>query len=118
MTDNSEIGLYFVGLARSFAFGMGTTEETFHASGNIPVDMEILNNFVSDGVMLWAIPFNILAEMPSGPLALLTSRDANMSNTSSSVHKKSSGHSFIPSLLKLSPLDKGGWALLKHSEKY
>ena len=71
---------------------MGTTEETFHASGNIPVDMEILNNFVSDGVMLWAVPFNILAEMPSGPLALLTSRDANMSNTSSSVHKKSSGH--------------------------
>ena len=30
----------------------------------------MLNSFVNDGTMLFSVPFSILAETPSGPLAL------------------------------------------------
>ena len=47
---------------------------------------ERLNNLVIDGVILSAVYFNILAEMPSWPLALDTSRDASRSYTSDSCY--------------------------------
>ena len=78
--------------------------------------MDILNSCVSTGVILSAVPLNIFAEMPSGPLALDVSRDSNISYTSSSVHKKYTGQ--LPMLGSSYLHESGGWAMLKHLEKY
>jgi len=54
--------------------------------------MEQLNNFVSDGAIALAVDFNMRAEIPSGLLALVISRDLSSSQTSSSVHMILSEH--------------------------
>ncbi len=81
----------------------------------MPLLIEMLNNFVSDGTILSSVPFNILDEIPSGPLALDTSRERIRAATSSSQQRKSSGqwldgHSFRDS-------SNGGTAGLKQLEK-
>ena len=48
--------------------GIGTTLACLHSSGNIPVLIERLNNFVRLETILTAVSFNILAEIPSTPL--------------------------------------------------
>ena len=55
----------------------------FHIDGMVADGKE---NLVSDEVILSAVCFNILAEMPSWPLALDMSRDASRSYTSDSVN--------------------------------
>ena len=62
---------------------MGTTKEVFQLVGGWPQAMEQLNNFVSDGAIALAVDFNIQAEIPSGPFALVISRDLSSSRTSS-----------------------------------
>ena len=42
----------------------------FQGSGRIPVDSDKLNSLVMDGVIDVATDFNILADMPSGPVDL------------------------------------------------
>ena len=64
---------------------MGTTEDVFQALGSLPVVIERLKNLVSTGAILTAVDFNILADILSGPFALLVSRTSNNSKTSSSV---------------------------------
>ena len=75
---------------------MGTTEDVFQSVGGRPHAIEQLNNFVSDGAIALAVDLNMRAEMPSGPLALDTSRDFSSSQTSSTVHRKSGGQSEVP----------------------
>ena len=59
----------------------------------IPAEMDRLNNLVREGVMHMqgAVLFSILGDMPSGPLDFVTSRAANISHTSGSVQRSSSG---------------------------
>ena len=52
---------------------MGTIRPTFQSEGNLPVDIEFLNNVVSCGAMLLAVIFNIFPEIPSLPTDLVTS---------------------------------------------
>ena len=78
-----------VSLLFCFPLGMGTTRPTFQSEGNLPVDIEMLNNVVSCGAMLIAVIFNIFPEIPSLP----TSRLVNSSCTPSSVHSNSKGQS-------------------------
>ena len=63
--------------------------------------------------MLVAVYFNILAEIPSGPLALDTSKDAKRSNTSSSVQRCSAEGAKCKSFKD----DIGACDLLKHEWK-
>ena len=65
---------------------MGTTKEVFQLVGEWPHAMEQLNNFVSDEAIALIVDFNIRAEIPSGPFALVISKDLSSSQTSSSVH--------------------------------
>ena len=51
-----------------------------------------LNSLVRDGAILEATAFRILAEVPSGPLDLVASSLFINHCTSSTVHRKSSGH--------------------------
>ena len=51
-----------------------------------------LNSLVIDGAILEATAFLILAEIPSGPLDLVASSLFINHCTSSTVHRKSSGH--------------------------
>ena len=63
--------------------------------------------------MLVAVDFSILADNPSGPLALVVSRDARRSKTSSSVQRSSSEHSKSCK----SRVAIGGCEVLKHEWK-
>ena len=59
--------------------------------GNLPVVIERFNNLVSTEAILTAVDFNILADILSGPFALLISSAHNNSKTSSSVQRSSGG---------------------------
>jgi len=72
---------------------MGTTRDDFQSFGSLPLAIDMLNNLVMAGAMLWEVDFNILADMPSGPFDLETSSDPNINNTSSSVQSRYDGHS-------------------------
>ena len=72
---------------------MGTIRPTFQSEGNLPVDIELLNNVVSCGAMLIAVIFNIFPEIPSLPTDLVTSSLVSSSYTPSSVHNNSEGQS-------------------------
>ena len=66
--------------------------------------------------MLLAVDLSIMADIPSGPVALEVSRQDRKKWTSSSVHSRSSG--MVWSALKIELLGKrGGTARLKHVEK-
>ena len=71
---------------------LGTTEDTFQVLDVFPVEMELLNKSAILYAILRAVDYNILAEILSQPLPFLVSRDSNISRTSSSVHRNSSGH--------------------------
>ena len=51
---------------------LGQSFAIFHISGNFPDARERLNNGAKGGAMLLAVAFSMKADMPSGPLALLT----------------------------------------------
>ena len=46
------------------------------------IDNDRLNRLVKEGAMLNSVPFSILVDMPSGPLAFTVSRAASISQTS------------------------------------
>ena len=73
----------------------------------------VIDFFVIDEAMLVAVFLSILAEMPSGPLALVVSRDNNRSNTVSSLQSRCSGHELSESDCTTS-FSKGGIDRLKH----
>ena len=75
----------------SVDLGTGTTLANFQASGKQPEVSDRLKRRVRLRVTEEAVPFNILAEMSSGPVDLLPSRLVISSKTSSSVHCSSSG---------------------------
>ena len=64
---------------------MGTIRDDFHYFGSLPLAIDMLNNLVMAGAVLWEVDFNILADMPSGLFDLETSSDPNINNTFSSV---------------------------------
>lgn len=53
--------------------GMGTTAADFHIAGIAPHLIDRLKRRVMEGVILDAVYFNILTEIPSVPELLLTS---------------------------------------------
>ena len=53
-----------------------------------------LNSLVTTGVIIGAVALSIRPEMPSGPLAFVTSRDVMRNRTSSSVQRSYSGQEF------------------------
>ena len=61
----------------------------FHSTGNSPTSSEILNSLVTAGAILVAVSLSIFAEIPSAPLALVTSSASRSPHTSSSVHSRS-----------------------------
>ena len=61
-------------------------------SDSLPLAIDMLNNLVMAGAVLWEVDFNILADMPSGPFDLETSSDPNINNTSSFVQSRYDGH--------------------------
>ena len=52
----------------------------------------MLNSLVMAGAMLYEVDFNILADIPSGPFDLETSREPNINSISSSVQRRYDGH--------------------------
>ena len=97
---------------------MGTTLVHFHILGSVPFLIQMLKSLVTDGAIEWAVAFSIRAKMLSGPLALLTSSELKSSTTSSSWHRRSSGHwSGSTGNLSRSDLVRGGCWWLKHEEK-
>ena len=98
----------------SVDFGTGTTTVDFAAWGNDPVLIDKLNSFVTTGVIAVAVALSIRAEMPSGPLALVTSRDVRRNRTSSSVQRSCSGQEFGSISIDWTSMgDRGGRELLK-----
>ena len=90
-TGSKDIGLKsdiveFLG----FDFGIGTMRDCFHSLGGLFHLIEMLKSEVTDGAISSATAFSILAEIPSGPLYLVTSSDLNILQTSSTVQKRSS----------------------------
>ena len=67
----------------SLDFGIGTIADIFHILGSLHFEIDRLKSLVTDGVMLVAVYFNILANNPSGPLDMVVSRDDKRSKTSS-----------------------------------
>ena len=69
--DKREIGLKLEGdeLVPD-PLGMGTTLEDFQYEGTFALTIDRLKILARTGAMLFATPFNIFAEMPSGPFDL------------------------------------------------
>ncbi len=76
-------------------FGTGTTEEIFQLAGKRPSGLKMLNSLVRDVAMLCAVHLSILADIPSGPQALLVSKDLMYARTSLAVQSRSSGQEII-----------------------
>ena len=90
--------------------------ECFHPSGNMPAVNDMLNSLVIEGVMEWAVDLSIRAEIPSGPLDFVVSRDCSIFKTSASVHNSSAGHSPL-NWACIAGWSNGGIAVLKHCLK-
>ena len=73
--------------------GIGTILAVFRSEGKVPLKMDMLNKVASEGAMLAAVDFSIFAEIPSQPVALVTSMLVNSSVTDSSVQSSSLGQS-------------------------
>ena len=82
-TGSSEICWLYEGHWCFDALGMQTIEEVFQGCGKCPLHIERLNNFTSTGATFGAADFCIRAETPSGPLALVVSREFSMQRISS-----------------------------------
>ena len=67
------------------------TSDDFAVQGNDPVLIDKLNNLVTTGAIVAAVALSMRGEMPSGPLAFVTSSNVRMEKTSSSVHRSCSG---------------------------
>jgi len=77
----------------SFPFGIGTMLVHFHILGNVQLLIQMLNSFITDGAIEQAVAFSMWAEVLSGPLlALAISSELKSSTTSSTSHKRSTGH--------------------------
>jgi len=76
-----------LGEDRSDDLGIEATRDCFHSVGTFPDGMAKLNNNVTDGAMLVAVHFSIVAETTSGPIALDLSRVRRKCSTSSVAHK-------------------------------
>ena len=80
-----------VGIVKDCQFGRWFSESVqqkiyiFHAVGTLTAFMDMLNMWVSEGVMDSAVPFNMRPEMPSGPDALVVSIAHNKQNTSHTI---------------------------------
>ena len=72
---------------------MGLTAETFHSFGRAPCLIDLLKRRVTPGAIEWTVALSMVADIPSGPLALVVSSESNSSSTCSSVHSISEGHS-------------------------
>ena len=72
---------------------MGTIDDVFHSVGTLPSFIDILNRIVTPLTIEGAVALSMIAEIPSGPFALVVSSESNKSNTSSSVQRSSEGHS-------------------------
>ena len=72
---------------------MGTIADVFHSVGTLPSFIDILNRIVTPLTIEGAVALSMIAEIPSGPFALVVSSESNKSNTSSSVQRSSEGHS-------------------------
>ena len=66
--------------------------EVFQMFGKRPSLREMLNSLEREGVIVLAMPFNILPDKPSGPLALPGSRDVMYESISLGVQRRFSGH--------------------------
>ncbi len=97
-------------------FGIGTTLDLFHSVGTCPCLIDKLKSFVTDGAMLVAVCFSIVADTPSGPVALDISRFPSRCSTSSMVQRSPAEHSDEANML-WSSSDKGEWRVLKQVEK-
>ena len=83
--ESKEISLELDELVLFFPLGIGTTEADFQADGNLAEDMGWFINLVIPGAMLVAVAFNMVVEIPSGPLDFVVSSESKNSRTSSSV---------------------------------
>ena len=54
-------------------FGIGTTEDIFHAVGNFSEQIDVFMSIVIPGAMLTAVRFSIVADILSGPLNFVVS---------------------------------------------
>ena len=82
----------------------------------MPAVNDMLNSLVIEGVMEWAVDLSIRAEIPSGPLDFVVSRDCSIFKTSASVHNSSAGHSPL-NWACIAGWSNGGIAVLKHCLK-
>ena len=98
-------------------FVIGTTEEVFQSLGKRPSLMKMLKSLVRDGAMLFAVPFSILLDKPSGPLALAASSNRMYESTSPSKQSRSSGHSSLCRFKFPFGGTRGSTVLLKQVEK-
>ena len=92
---------------------MGTTKDDFQSVGNFPPAVDMLNSLVMAGTMLYEVDVNILADIPSGPFDLETSREPNINSASSSVQRRYDGHN-EGSVSGRSSLVTGGSDFEKH----
>ena len=101
-------------------FGIGVTSSSFQSVGSSPVLIEMLNSFVTAGVMLVVVALSILAEIWSGPLDFVGSMLQMRSKTSSLVQSRSSGQFSLPGIENsLILMGDSGMVkfLAKHSKK-
>ena len=85
MIGSKEMGLKLDGdgfVFDSLNLGMGTTQEAFQAEGTLASAIDKLKSLTETGAMLPATPFNIFAEMLSGPFDLDVSSSCNKPRTS------------------------------------
>ena len=71
-----------ISLGSSF-FGTGTTFACFHSLGTLPWASDIAKSSVKDGASSVAHSLNNVADIPSGPVALVVQRPDNKQQTSS-----------------------------------
>ena len=62
-------------LVLAVPLGIGLTVEIFHSVGSSPFVSERLKMMVIPLTVEWAVFFNMLADIPSGPFALVISRE-------------------------------------------
>ena len=73
--------------------GIGFTAESFHSPGSAPDRIDLLNRIMMVLVMELVVAFNMVAEMPSGPLAFVVSSDKSRASISSSEQRRLGGQS-------------------------
>ena len=88
--ESKDIGQYCEGLSVWFSELVQQKIFSMHAVGTLAAFMDMLNMWVSEGVMDSAVSFNMRPDVPSGLDALVVSIAHNKQNTSPSVHTISS----------------------------